>query len=87
MPVNLVHVGFGNFIAGHRIVDWEPVHSTSVQRVVKATKRESSGAVIDVTGGRRTRAVIFMDTGHIILTAIGPEAIASRVAATRRPSE
>jgi regulator of extracellular matrix RemA (YlzA/DUF370 family) len=74
----LIHVGFGNFIAANRVVAIVSPGSAPVQRKVREGKKR--GVIIDITQGRRTKAVAFMDDGSMILAAISPEAIAGRVA-------
>jgi guanylate kinase len=78
----LVHVGLGNFLAADRIVAIAPPNSEPIRRVMQKSREE--GRTIDMTMGRRTKAVLVMDSGHIVLTAIGPEAIAGRVDSDKR---
>src|SRR3990172_11238433 len=87
MDTELIHVGFGNYIALNRVVAIVSPGSAPIQRLVREGKRK--GVVIDTTSGRRTKCAIFTDTGAMILIAITPEAIAGRAAAARadvRPS-
>lgn len=77
----LIHAGFGNFIAINRVVAIVAPGSAPIQRLVRDAKRK--GSIIDQTSGRRTKAAVFTDTGQIILLAITPEAVAGRVAAAR----
>ena len=87
MGTELIHVGFGNFIALNRVVAIVSPGSAPIQRLIREGKKKS--VVIDTTSGRRTKCAIFTDTGSIILIAITPEAIAGRAAAARsdpRPS-
>ena len=79
MQTELIHVGFGNFIAANRVVAIVSPGSAPIQRKVREGKRK--GLIIDITQGRRTKAVVFMDDGSMMLAAISPEAIAGRVAA------
>ena len=83
MDTELIHVGFGNFIALNRVVAIVSSGSAPIQRLVREGKKKS--VVIDTTSGRRTKCAIFTDTGAIILIAITPEAIAGRAAAARNP--
>jgi len=85
MAIELVHIGFDNFLAVNRIVAIASPKSTIVKRTLK--EGENKGLLIDMTHGRRTRAAIFTDSGHIILTALAPETIASRLQASRGGSE
>ena len=83
LDTELIHVGFGNFIALNRVVAIVSPGSAPIQRLVREGKKKS--VVIDTTSGRRTKCAIFTDTGSIILIAITPEAIAGRAAAARSP--
>ena len=57
-------------------------NSAPAKRLIQEGRNR--GLIIDVTNGRKTKAILIMDSGHIILAAITPETIASRVMATRR---
>jgi regulator of extracellular matrix RemA (YlzA/DUF370 family) len=77
MAIELVHVGFDNFLAVNRIVAIASPTSTNIKRAIKdATQR---GVLIDMTHGRKTRAAIFTDNGQIFLTSRAPEIIAGRL--------
>lgn len=82
MAAKLVHVGLGNFLAADRIVAIVAPNSEPIRRLMQKGREE--GRAVDMTMGRRTKAVLIMDSGHIVLTAIGPEAIAGRVEGERR---
>jgi hypothetical protein len=81
MATKLVHVGFGNYLAADRVLDISVPSSAPIQRVVRKAKQEK--IVIDVTAGRRTKAVLFMDTGAVVLAGITPQTARNRVAAAR----
>lgn len=81
MDTDLIHVGFGNYIALNRVIAIVSPGSAPVQRLIREGKKK--GAIIDITSGRRTKCAIFTDTGNIILIAITPEAIAGRAATAR----
>jgi regulator of extracellular matrix RemA (YlzA/DUF370 family) len=81
MNAELVHVGFGNIIAINKVVAIAHPNSAPVKRMVQEGKAE--GLVVDLTSGRKTKAVIVMDSGHLVLAAIAPETIAGRVAVSR----
>lgn len=76
MELSLINVGFGNIVAGHRIVAIVSPDSAPIKRLVSDAKER--GELIDATYGRRTRSVIVMDSGHVMLSAIQPETVASR---------
>ncbi len=77
----LVHVGFGNYLAVNKVVAICAPTSAPIQRMVREGKKK--GTIIDITSGRRTKAAVFTDAGNIVLVAITPEAVAGRVAAAR----
>ncbi|MFC2068128.1 extracellular matrix/biofilm biosynthesis regulator RemA family protein [Chloroflexota bacterium] len=81
MSIELVHIGFDNFVATHRIVAIASTNSASIRRTIK--EAEGKGLLLDMTHGRKTRAVIVTDTNHIFLTSRAPEIIASRLQANR----
>jgi len=81
MAAELVHVGFGSVVNVDRAVGIMPPSSAPVKRLMQEGK--SKRMLLDMTNGRRTRGVIIMDTGHIVLTAIAPETIVSRLASAR----
>jgi regulator of extracellular matrix RemA (YlzA/DUF370 family) len=77
MSIELVHVGFDNFLAVSRIVAIASPASTNIKRAIK--EAAAKGVLIDMTHGRKTRAAIFTDNGHIFLTSRAPEIIAGRL--------
>jgi regulator of extracellular matrix RemA (YlzA/DUF370 family) len=81
MVIELVHIGFDNFLATQRIVAIASLNSTSIKRAVKDASNK--GLLIDMTHGRKTRAAIVTDTGHIFLSSRAPEIIAGRLQANR----
>ena len=84
MAIELVHIGFDNFLATNRIVAIASLNSTSIKRVIKDA--QNKGLLIDMTHGRKTRAAIVTDTGHILLSSRAPEIIAGRLQASRGSS-
>ena len=76
MAYKLVHVGFGNVVVAERVVAVIAPDSAPVRRL-KDEAREA-GLLVDVTQGRKTRAILIMDSRHVILSAIQPETIAAR---------
>lgn len=75
--MKLVNIGFGNMIAIDRIVAIVSPESAPIKRIVQEAKE--NGSLIDATHGRRTRAVIIMDSEHIILTYLQSETVISRI--------
>jgi regulator of extracellular matrix RemA (YlzA/DUF370 family) len=76
-----VNVGFGNIIAGNRVIGMVSPNSAPVKRAIQDGRNR--GIVIDMTNGRKTRAAMFTDSGHIILAAITPETVAARIQSMR----
>lgn len=83
MTTELVHVGFGNVLAVNRVIAIVAPNSAPTKRLIQEGK--SKGITIDMTSGRRTKAVLIMDSGHIVLAAITPETISGRVISSRGP--
>lgn len=79
MAVRLVNVGFGNVVAASRIIAIVAPDSAPAKRVVQEARERSR--LIDASHGRRTRAVMVMDSMHVVLSALQPETLAGRVAA------
>jgi extracellular matrix regulatory protein A len=77
----LVHVGFGNFVAMNKVLAIVTPSSAPIQRMIREGKKK--GIIIDITSGRRTKAAVFTESGNIMLVAITPEALAGRVAAAK----
>lgn len=81
MATELIHVGFGNYLAANRVVGIAAPGSAPVKRLVQEGREKR--LTIDMTSGRRTKAVVFMENGSIVLAAITPETIEGRVRAYR----
>lgn len=75
--MQLVNIGFGNIVSANRIISIVSPDSAPIKRLVQEAK--DSKMAIDATYGRRTRAVLIMDSGHVILSAVQPETVASRL--------
>ncbi|MGI5893655.1 MAG: extracellular matrix/biofilm regulator RemA [Candidatus Merdivicinus sp.] len=74
--MKLINIGFGNMVSANRIITIVSPESAPIKRIIQDAR--DSGLLIDATYGRRTRAVIVMDSGHVILSAIQPETVANR---------
>jgi len=79
MDVKLVNIGFGNLIAANRLIAIVSPESAPIKRIVQEARDDNQ--LIDATYGRRTRAVIIMDSGHVILSAVQPDTVGNRFAA------
>ena len=75
--MKFINIGFGNMVASDRIVALANPDSAPIKRLIQDSKDD--GRAIDVTCGRRTRAVIITDSEHVILSAIQTETIAGRL--------
>ena len=84
MKYHLIHIGFGNMVVAERIIAIIQPASSPVRRL-KDGAREN-GRLIDATQGRKTRSIIVTDSNHIILSAIQPETITSRIDGEGRES-
>ena len=73
----LINVGFGNVVNSSKIISIISPEAAPIKRMVQTAK--DSGMAIDATCGRRTKAVIVTDSGHLILSSLLPETIAGRV--------
>ncbi len=73
----LVNIGFGNILNAEKIVAMVTSDSAPAKRMVQNARE--AGTVVDATQGRRTRAVIVMESGHIVLSSLLPDTIAGRV--------
>ena len=81
MVIELVHVGFGNVLTMNKVIAIASPNSAPTKRAIQEGKNK--GLLIDMTNGRRTKAVIFTDSGHIVLAALAPETITGRLQVTR----
>ena len=75
--MKFINIGYGNMVAVDRIVTLVSPDSAPIKRLIQDAKDD--GRVIDVTCGRKTRAVIVTDSEHVILAAIQTETIANRL--------
>ena len=75
--MKLINIGFGNLVSASRLIAIVSPESAPIKRIVQEAR--DKGSLIDATYGRRTRAVIIMDSDHIILSAVQPETVANRL--------
>lgn len=71
-----INIGFGNSVAAERVVTIISPESAPIKRIVSEAR--ATGQLIDATYGRKTRAVMMMNSGHIVLSAIQPDTMAQR---------
>lgn len=83
--MKLINIGFGNMINAGRLITIVSPESAPIKRIIQEAK--DRGMLIDATYGRRTRAVIIMDSDHVILSAVQPETVAGRIGGDEEESE
>ena len=77
MSIQLLNIGFGNMVSANRVTAIISPESAPIKRMVQDAR--DKGLLIDATYGRKTRAVLVMDSGQIVLSAIQPETVAHRL--------
>ena len=77
MALKLLNIGFGNMVSAQRVVSLVSPESAPIKRIIQDVRER--GNLIDATFGRRTRTVIVMDSGHVILSALTPETLNTRL--------
>ncbi len=81
MSTEPIHIGFDNIIAMNRVIAMLSPNQQPTKRLIREARNKDM--LIDATHARKAKAAIIVDTGHIILAAISPEAIARRLATSR----
>lgn len=76
MNNGFINVGFGNIVNADKIVGIISPEAAPIKRMVQTAK--DAGVAVDATCGRKTRAVLVMDSGHLMLSALLPDTIAAR---------
>ena len=74
--MRLVDIGYGSLVNAQRLIAAVSPESAPIKRLVQEARER--GILIDATYGRRTKTVLILDNDHLVLSALGPEAIASR---------
>lgn len=75
--MRLVNIGFGNMVAAERVIAVVSPDSAPIKRIVREAADE--GMCVDATYGRKTRAVIVMDSDHVVLSALQPDTVSGRL--------
>ncbi len=84
--MRLINVGYGNMAAAERVIAVVSPDAAPVRRMIQDAR--DAGRVIDATCGHRTRSVLMMDSGHVVLSPLVPETIAGRMeGGNRRKTE
>ena len=81
--MKLINIGFGNMVSAGRLIAIVSPASAPIKRMIQGAR--DRGMLIDATYGRRTRAVLIMDSDHIVLSAIQPETVAGRLSGKDAP--
>lgn len=75
--MNLINIGYGNIINADRLISVVSPEAAPIKRIVQLAKDKN--LAIDATCGRKTKAIIILDSGHVVLSALMPEALAKRL--------
>ena len=75
--MKLVNIGYGNMVSVDRIVSIVSPESAPIKRLIQEARDD--GRAIDATYGRKTRAVMIMDSGHVILSSLITDTLAARI--------
>lgn len=75
--MKLINIGFGNYVSSDRIVAVVDPESNPIKRII--TRARETGKLIDATYGRKTRAVIVADSGHVVLCPLLPDTVSQRI--------
>ena len=75
--MKLINIGFGNMISANRVIAVVSPDSAPIKRIMQEAK--DRGMLVDASYGRKTKAVIIMDTDHVVLSALQPESVGARV--------
>ena len=76
MTLKMINIGFGNIVSAGRVVAIVAPDAAPVKRIVQDARERS--VLVDATCGRRTRTVLVMESGHLVLSALTTETIAAR---------
>ena len=74
--MKLINIGFGSMVAAGRVLSLLEPDSAPIKRVIQEAR--ARGMLIDASYGRKTKAVILMDTDHVILSAMTTDTLSER---------
>ena len=83
--MQLVNIGFGNLVSVGRLIAVVSPDSAPIKRLIQESR--DRGMLIDATYGRKTAAVLVMDSDHVVLSALQPETVAARFAGETEEGE
>ena len=75
--MSVVGVGFGNFVTRERVIAIVSPDSSPAKRAVQEARKD--GTLVDATQGRKTKSVLYMDNGRVVVSGLGPETLAKRL--------
>ncbi|ADU22305.1 MULTISPECIES: DUF370 domain-containing protein [Ruminococcus] len=76
--MQLINIGYGNMVSASRVIAIVDPDSAPIKRLIQESR--DKGTLIDATYGRKTRAVVIMDSDHVVLSAVSPETVCGRAA-------
>lgn len=82
--MKLINIGFGNMVSAERLLAVVSPDSAPIKRLTQEVRE--NGLLIDASFGRKTRAVLIMDSGHVILSALQPETVSARLNGKETPA-
>jgi extracellular matrix regulatory protein A len=85
LSVELLHIGFGSVVAVNRVLVVMTPDSSPIRRMIQEARE--ANRLIDLTYGRRTKSILVLDSGHLVLAPINPETIAGRLERRRGINE
>lgn len=74
--MQLINIGYGNMVSASRVIAIVAPDSAPIKRLIQESR--DKGTLIDATYGRKTRAVVIMDSDHVVLSAVSPETVCGR---------
>jgi regulator of extracellular matrix RemA (YlzA/DUF370 family) len=80
--MKLIQIGFGNFVSDARVVAVVSPDSAPIKRMIQEARDHT--VLVDATYGRKTQAVLVMDSGHVVLSSLSPETVGARFAEEER---
>ncbi len=80
--IQFLNIGYGNMVSANRVIAIVSLESAPIKRMVQDAKEK--GKLIDATYGRKTRCVIVMDNGHLVLSANMPETVSGRLSTEQK---
>ena len=76
--MQLINIGYGNMVSASRVIAIVAPDSAPIKRLIQESR--DKGTLIDATYGRKTRAVVIMDSDHVVLSSVSPETVCGRAA-------